>query len=118
MKNFAKTVLLIIAIAFYVVSGIMLSKGYDKMTNYYNSEYSTSRNVNAYVGGDAYNYIINGNYATGFFVLATGFMITGTIFLCSGIVVGLINKPDTQQTEMSNTEQGQLEGVKHEYTTD
>ena len=38
------------------------------MQNFYNSEYS-SRLVNAYVGGDAYNYIINGTYAIAFFVL-------------------------------------------------
>ncbi len=93
-KSATKKVFLVIAIVFYIVSGVMLYKGYDKMTNYYNSEYSTSRNVNAYVGGDAYNYIINGNYATGFFVLATGFIIAGTICLCSGIIVGLSNGAD------------------------
>lgn len=47
---------------------------------YRNSEYFTSRNVNAYVGGDAYNYIINGNYATAFFVLAAVFVIMGIGF--------------------------------------
>ena len=52
-----------------------LYKGYDKMTNYYSSEYYASLNVNAYVGGDAYNYIINGNYATAFFVLTLMFVV-------------------------------------------
>lgn len=52
-----------------------LYKGIDKMTNYRNSEYLTSKNVNAYVGGDAYNYIINGNYATAFFVLTAMFVL-------------------------------------------
>lgn len=52
-----------------------LYKGIDKMTNYYNSEYVTSLNKNAYVGGDAYNYIINGNYATAFFVLTSMFVL-------------------------------------------
>ncbi len=51
-----------------------LWKGIDKMTNYYNSDYSVL-NKNAYVGGDAYNYIINGNYATAFFVLTTMFVL-------------------------------------------
>ena len=59
--------LLIIAILFYLLSAVMLYKGYDKMTNYSNPEYSFMTTHNAYVGGDAYNYIINGNYATGFF---------------------------------------------------
>lgn len=31
--------------------------------------------VNAYVGGDAYNYIINGTYATAFFVLTAMFVL-------------------------------------------
>ena len=47
----------------------MTYKGYDKITNYYNSDYSML-NKNAYVGGDAYNYIINGTYAAAYFVLA------------------------------------------------
>ena len=52
-----------------------LYKGIDKMTKYYNSENFPSRNVNAYVGGDAYNYIINGTYATAFFVLTAMFVL-------------------------------------------
>lgn len=49
-----------------------LYKGVDKMTNYYNSDY---KQINAYVGGDAYNYIINSNYATAFFVLTAMFVL-------------------------------------------
>ena len=52
-----------------------LYQGIDKMTNYYNNENYPSLNVNAYVGGDAYNYIINGTYATAFFVLTAMFVI-------------------------------------------
>lgn len=52
-----------------------LYKGIDKMTNYYNSENYPNLNENAYVGGDAYNYIINGNYATAFFVLTAMFVL-------------------------------------------
>jgi len=91
-KSTIKKILLIIAIVFYIVSGIMFYKGFDKMTNYYSSEYSTSNNVNAYVGGDAYNYIINGNYATGFFVLSMGFMVAGTIFLSSGLAIAALHR--------------------------
>jgi len=50
-------------------------KGIDKMTNYYNSENHPELNENAYVGGDAYNFIINGNYATAFFVLTAMFVL-------------------------------------------
>lgn len=108
MNNLVKRILLVIAVVLYIVSGIMLYKGHDKMTNYYNSEYSTSKNVNAYVGGDAYNYIINGSYATGFFVLSMGFMVAGTICLSSGLIVGAINNPHLQGEKEATTHQGQL----------
>lgn len=100
-KGSVRNILIVIAIGFYLVSAIMLYKGYDKMTNYYNSttdyrysDYAISRNVNAYVGGDAYNYIINSNYSTGFFVLSMGFMIAGTICISGGLISGLIPKND------------------------
>ncbi len=51
-------------------------KGVDKMINYNSGEYYPYRTVNAYVGGDAYNYIINGTYATAFFVLTAMFLMT------------------------------------------
>ena len=84
MKKNTKKLFTGIAVIFYLMSIVMLYKGYDKMTNYYNSEHYSSISVNAYVGGDAYNYIINGTYATAFFVLSAGFMITGTLFLLNG----------------------------------
>lgn len=51
-----------------------LYKGIDRLVNYENSDYSW-RTVNAYVGGDAYNYIINGTHATAFFVLTAMFVL-------------------------------------------
>ena len=83
--------LYIFAVIFYIISAVMLYKGYDKMTNYYSSETYYSLNKNAYVGGDAYNYIINGNYATGFFVLSVGFLLTGTICVGTGLIVKCIS---------------------------
>ena len=84
--------LIIIAVCFYVLSAVMLYKGYDKMTHYYNSENYSSLNENAYVGGDAYNYIINGNYATGFFVLSMGFLMTGAIFNATGVALTKVSQ--------------------------
>lgn len=63
-----------LSVVSFLCSIFTLCKGIDKMTNYYNSDYS-SFSKNAYVGGDAYNYIINGNYATAFFVLTTMFVL-------------------------------------------
>lgn len=65
----------------FLVSLIPLYKGYDKMTNYYSSDTYYSLNKNAYVGGDAYNYIINASYATAFFVLFVGTALLGIGFL-------------------------------------
>lgn len=59
-----------------LICGIVtLLLGFHKMLIYENGEYSFSRHVNAYVGGDAYNYIINGTYATAFFVLTAMFVL-------------------------------------------
>lgn len=68
MSNNAKKVLFCLAAVFFIAFGVVTYRGYDKMTKYYNSGIS-SLNKNAYVEGDAYNYIINGTYATAYFVL-------------------------------------------------
>lgn len=96
-KTKVKNVFTIAMIVFYLLAAIMLLKGYDKMTNYENSEYYGSELVNSYVGGDAYNYIINGNYSTGFFVLFTGFAIMGTIFLVSGLIISMVEESEQQK---------------------
>lgn len=85
-KNSLSKKLYIIAVCFYILSAIALYKGYDKVTNYRSSEYY-SLNVNAYVGGDAYNYIINSNYATGYYVLSMGTLLTGTLFVLTGLLI-------------------------------
>lgn len=71
--------------------GVMTYKGYDKITNYYNSDYSML-NKNAYVGGDAYNYIINGTYAAAYFVLAAGFLISGIVCMAAGFLLIVIDE--------------------------
>ena len=45
-----------------IVLAILTLTGFDKKDNYYNPEGSLLSSENAYVGGDAYNYIINGTY--------------------------------------------------------
>lgn len=96
----------VVAVILFIIACIMLYKGYDKMTNYRSSEYS-SRSVNAYVGGDAYNYIINGNYATGFFVLAVGSAISGFICLGTAMIMETISntkvKVEVIPTQSNNT---------------
>lgn len=65
----------------FIISVIILGLGLDKIFNYDNGESFPYEYHNAYVGGDAYNYIINGNYATGFFVLAAMFALMGIGFI-------------------------------------
>lgn len=86
-KQSLSKVLYIIAACFYILSAVAFYKGYDKITNYYYSEKYYNLNKNAYVGGDAYNYIINGNYATGYYVLSMGTLLTGTLFVLTGILI-------------------------------
>ncbi|MBR3000740.1 MAG: hypothetical protein IKF39_07040 [Oscillospiraceae bacterium] len=89
MNNVSKTLRIWAAISL-VVAVFMFFKGYDKMTNYYMGTYSHADDKNAYVGGDAYNYIINGNYSTGFYVLSMGFFLSGVILLSSASIVDSI----------------------------
>lgn len=88
-------VLNIIMIVCFIVSIAMFSKGQDKINNYYNSEDYPILNENAYVGGDAYNYIINANYATGYYVLSAGFMVVGTMCGCTGQIINNKSKNET-----------------------
>lgn len=91
------TIFKVFAVLFFIVAVVMAYKGYDKIANYENSDSYYSDNHNAYVGGDAYNYIINGNYATGYFVLCVGFMLAG--ISCVGIssIVSVIAEKEVVQ---------------------
>lgn len=79
-----KKIFLIISGVFLLVSILCIYTGIDKKDNYYNSDYS-SLNVNAYVGGDAYNYIINAGYFAGYFALAGGCLVSSTVLFCAGM---------------------------------
>ena len=82
MKN---KMLHIYSVCLYILSVFFIYKGYDKIMHYNNSEIGTDY-VNAYVGADALNLLINSNYATGFFVLAMGLAIIATILLITTIL--------------------------------
>ena len=91
MKKYFGKVFFCLAAVFIILFGVMTYKGYDKITNYYNSDYSML-NKNAYVGGDAYNYIINGTYAAAYFVLAAGFLISGIVCMAAGFLLAVIEE--------------------------
>jgi hypothetical protein len=69
----------LISIIASIVSFWFFRMGWYKMTVYRNSESSFVDNKNAYVGGDAYNYIINGTYSTSYFVLAIGSLLLAAV---------------------------------------
>lgn len=92
----------------FIVSAIVLGFGLDKMFNYDSGEFYPYEYHNAYVGGDAYNYIINSNYASGFFVLATMFALMGIGF----IVLYYLSKMADGQSKLLSTNQ-QIEGNIH-----
>lgn len=81
-------------ICMVVVLGMLFFgyEAYDKKNNYYNSEYATSLNENAYVGGDAYNYIINAGYFAGYASLCGACAITATISFGAGTLLEVIEK--------------------------
>ncbi len=60
--------------------------GLYKLLAYNNGERYTEDAINAYVGGDAYNYIINGNYFTGFMVMALILAVIGSCLLITGTI--------------------------------
>jgi len=98
-------IFIIIAVILLILSAVAYYKGYDCKTNYHNSEWKTE---NAYVGGDAYNYIINGTYFTGFMVLSASCGLGAIILLSTGLILytqySQQEKPVVKSDESSNDE--------------
>lgn len=55
----------------FIACFLSVGLGLYKLLFYANPEEYYKLHMNVYVGGDAYNYIINGTHATAYFVLAT-----------------------------------------------
>lgn len=75
----------------FLGSAICIFAGFYKIyvyENYSDEDYLIGQSKNAYVGGDAYNYIINGTYATAYFVLALICML----FACTMLVLNAMSK--------------------------
>lgn len=69
------------------ISLIFMSLGFYKMFVYEMSDLSYVPDKNVYVGGDAYNYIINANFSTAYFVLALIFVIIACSFLIHNAIM-------------------------------
>lgn len=80
------------AVIFYVHALFLAFEGISRVVDYNYDEIIDSNNRYAYVGGDAYNYIINANIQTSFFTLSGAFLIMGTLMIVTGSIVKAINK--------------------------
>lgn len=83
-----KNVLFTIGGLLYINTIAMIMMGINRITKY-ESGGDFSKGVHAYVGGDAYNYIINANMQTGLFVLGAASFIVASMFICTAIVLTL-----------------------------
>lgn len=81
----ARVILFIVSAILLIGSIVSIGVGFDKYLNYYNSENYYYLNKNAYVGGDAYNYIINAGYFTAFVTLGGSMLITSAICVTTAI---------------------------------
>lgn len=90
-----KKILQIISAILYVMTAFFIYKGFNKMFVYENYNDYFIESVNAYVGEDAYNYIINANYTTAYFVLAMGTAIIATMFLIYTFTIKTSEKPQS-----------------------
>lgn len=75
----------------------MLYKGIDRVESYYQSDVDSDLNKYVYVGGDAYNYIINSNMLTAHFVLSGASFVCGTLLIATGAIIRAIKKNKEQQ---------------------
>jgi uncharacterized membrane protein YbaN (DUF454 family) len=77
---------------FYVHAVALFYKGVSQFEDYYMADNTYEDSVNAFVGGDAYNYIINASLQTGWFVLSAMFFISGTMFIVTGSILKAIKE--------------------------
>ena len=82
-----RTILVIAAIILIILGLNFIIKANDVKDNYYHSENFSSLNKHVYVGGDAYNYIINSNYFTGYNVLASVSFLCSAMFICTSVLL-------------------------------
>lgn len=81
-----------VCLAFYVASAIPAAAGFYHLWVYSNDV--VYGQLNAYVGGDAYNYIINASQAVAYFVVALCFVVIATGCLVAQAV--LRANPETE----------------------
>mgnify|MGYP007101888630 CR=1 FL=1 len=94
MKQFG-IFLIVLSLVLFACCGVLAGTSMDKINNYAGYTGDGEETVNAYVQGDAYNYIINSVYFSGYAVYAAACGIGGIIALAfGGLLVCLHGKMD------------------------
>ena len=101
-----KRTLRLLSIGFICLGILFLIFAFNKKDVYEYYEYNPSLSKNAYVGGDAYNYIINGTYFTGYMVLSGTFFIMGTISVVGASIIEATEKGRASQPYSSSSTPG------------
>lgn len=101
-KRKVSKLMCVLCVIFAIIGVIFISIAFNKITDYSNpdSEYSyETEYTNSYVGGDAYNYIINGTYFTAYAVMGTGsFLISALTGVTSAVLaIKKDEKPEEEQ---------------------
>lgn len=103
MMRHMRKILNITAIIVAVIGIIFCIVGFTKKNTYSNSKYSWEKSHNAYVNGDAYNYIINGTYFTGYMVLGGSLLVVSSILFATATIAGMLEDTKAQsQSAVSN----------------
>ena len=97
--------LIVLSCVAFVACGLFVDTSFDKYEHYYNFSWGSK---NAYVGGDAYNYIINGTYFTAFAVYAAACGIAGFIMLVGGILTIALARTNNCRTQENKAEKEEI----------
>lgn len=84
-KEIVSKVMFVFAGVFLLLAIIFASIGFNKINKYENPDSVFGSSVNAYVGGDAYNFIINGTYFAGYCAFGGALLVCAVISAVSGL---------------------------------
>lgn len=82
-----KNILIGVIVLCFIVSGVFFYKAYEVKNKYHHSDNYSSLDKYVYVGGDAYNYIINGTYFAGYSIIASSLLLSGMILVGNSIKI-------------------------------
>lgn len=106
-KDFVKS-LKTTSVVCLIAALVVLGMGIYKVTVYENPDSIFSSSVNAYVGGDAYNYIINGTYFSGYMALGGALLVCSTVAKGASIICDCLPEENYSTNNQSGAEDAEL----------